>query len=162
MNAALMNQDSHLADELNKTFAPLYLLSNSERTKDYHGMAAELIKIQKAGDKISRVVQPPAYWHTNEDGSLSGHSISYRWTEDDGMVADVIKETYRLGADGTMIDDPVTENVSSEPLAISPQRLLSIDLIHGTGDEREIMNRGGAGGETIIPAIYRGLGPSKN
>jgi hypothetical protein len=131
-----------------KNFAPIHMVQNAGRREAYLKMAARLDDAVKNDHKYTEIIQAPAAWHQNDNGTYNAFQVVYK-VVDREIVAQVNK--------GTMNRDGKTswEAVSSYNLNTIgnniPSALVSMDLIYGTGREEDLVE--GWDGSMYVPAF---------
>lgn len=143
----LNNQDAMQQNLAN--YAPIHLISNAKRRENYYEMSARLEDAVKNDHKYTEIIQPPAAWKNNGDGTFTGYAITYK-------VID--KQIHALVSKGelTKNDDIKWETVKDFPMesfSNLPAGLVQLDLMYGTGDERDLVNKSGLSGGPYVPAF---------
>lgn len=121
-----------------QNYAPVHILQDSDRRKSYYSMAARLQDAVENGYVGTELVQAPAAWKNNQDGTYTGYSITYK-VVDRQIMAMVNEGT--LGKDLKVNWNP--NPVASVPLSSVGQNittaLVSMDLMYGTGREEDLV-----------------------
>lgn len=123
-----------------QNYAPVHILQNAERRENYFKMATRLQDAINNNYVGTELVQAPAAWKNNNDGTYTGYSITYKVV--DRQVIAMVNEG-RLGT-----DLKVTWNqtpIATTPLSSVGQNLttalVAMDLMYGTGREEDLVTR---------------------
>lgn len=138
-------------------YAQIGLISNPDRRKGYSEMAARLQDAVENKHTTTEIIQAPAAFQQNlgkdgrPDGTSSGFVLTYK-TEGENLVVTINKATTHGP------DRPVTyESVGRKTLNPGgnlPTQLYSLDLIYGTGSERDLVHETSNWEErTFVPAF---------
>jgi len=133
-------------------FAPLWLISDSERRKVYANAASEIQDGIKQNEYKS-FVQPPAVWKDNGDGTRNGFAINYV-VENQQVSAKVFSLT--IDNTGNIVNQNIitTKNLAEENTNL-PTALLSLDLMYGTGRPEDLVKaKSGFQDIDFVPAFY--------
>lgn len=152
--AATLKNDMRSVTKNLQNFAAIHMVQNADRRENYLKMAARLKDAQDNDHKFTELIQAPAAWHHNNDGSYNAYQLVYK-VVDRQIVAQVNK--------GTMYDGKVSwEAVNSFNLNQVgnniPSALVSMDLIYGTGREEDLVE--GWDGNMYVP-IFDSPGVAK-
>jgi hypothetical protein len=124
-------------------YAKIGLISNPDRRKGYSEMAAILQDAIENKHTTTEIIQGPAAYKENlgkdgrPDGTSSGFVLTYK-PEGDNLVMTINKVTLN-----TANSTPTYEFVGRKTLNPGgnlPTQLYSIDLIYGTGAERDLVH----------------------
>ena len=135
-----------------ETYASIALISNPERRERYLEMGAQLNDALENNHLGTEIIEPPAVWQQNSDGTQSGFTITYK----------VNKGEVLMTVDKVTVDDNgqyVRQAVVSKPLDMSgslPIQLMKNNLSFGTGDEMDAVKyQSGLGSEQyFVPAQF--------
>lgn len=131
-----------------KNFAPIHMMQDAGRRESYLKMAARLDDAIQNDHKYTEIIQAPAAWNHNDDGSFSAFQIVYK-VIDKQVVAQVNKGT--MNREGkTSWEGVSTYNLNTIGNNI-PSALVSMDLIYGTGREQDLVE--GWDGTMYVPAF---------
>lgn len=131
-----------------KNFAPIHMMQDAGRREAYLKMAARLDDAVQNDHKYTEIIQAPAAWNHNDDGSFSAFQIVYK-VIDKQVVAQVNKGT--MNREGkTSWEDVSSFNLNTIGNNI-PSALVSMDLIYGTGREQDLVE--GWDGTMYVPAF---------
>ena len=131
-----------------KNFAPIHMVQNAGRREAYLKMAARLDDAVKNDHKYTEIIQAPAAWHQNDNGTYNAFQVVYK-VVDREIVAQVNKGT--MNRDGkTSWEDVGSYNLNTIGNNI-PSALVSMDLIYGTGREEDLVE--GWDGSMYVPAF---------
>lgn len=130
-------------------YAPIHLISNAKRRENYYEMSARLEDAVKNGHKFTEIVQPPAAWKDNGNGTFTGHAITYK-VIDGKIVAGVNEGTLQK-------NDEITwrsiKTFDMESFSNLPAALVQLDLMYGTGDEDDLVRKSGLSSGPFVPAF---------
>lgn len=121
-----------------QNYAPLHVLQDNDRRKAYYNMAARLQDAVDNNYVGTELVQAPAAWKNNQDGTYTGYSITYKVVG--GQVMAMVNE----GTLGTNLEvNWRPEPIASVQLSSVGQNLttalVSMDLMYGTGREEDLV-----------------------
>jgi hypothetical protein len=136
-----------------QNYAPLHILQDNDRREAYFNMAARLQDAVENNYVGTELVQAPAAWKNNQDGTYTGYSITYKVVQ--GQVMAMVNE----GTLGTNLEvNWKPEPIASVQLSSMGQNLTtalaSMDLMYGTGREEDLVQvQRGWGQVPFVPAF---------
>jgi hypothetical protein len=136
-----------------QNYAPLHILQDNDRREAYFNMAARLQDAVENNYVGTELVQAPAAWKNNQDGTYTGYSITYKVVQ--GQVMAMVNE----GTLGTNLEvNWKPEPIASVQLSSMGQNLTtalaSMDLMYGTGREEDLVQvQRGWGKVPFVPAF---------
>lgn len=135
-----------------ESYANIALISNPERRERYLEMGAQLNNAIENNHLATEIIEPPAVWQQNTDGTQSGFSITYKVNK-----GEVLMTVDKITVDGN--GQYVRQAVVSKPLDMAgslPVQIMKNNLIFGTGDEMDaITYQSGLGSEQyFVPAQF--------
>lgn len=130
-------------------YAPVHLVSNAKRRENYYEMSARLEDAVKNGHKFTEIVQPPAAWKDNGNGTFTGHAITYKVI--DGQILASVNQGV-LGKNNEVTWTPI-QTFNMESFSNLPTGLVQLDLMYGTGDEDDLVRKSGLSSGPFVPAF---------
>ena len=143
LNAGNSSKGINIIEQQRNNFAPLWLVDDVDRTKDYFEMSKTLVERAQKGIKSSDTFQGPAYTQDNGDGSFTDFSITYKTTTDNKIIAQPVRTT-RIPSNKSNTQDQIIEEIELPSVNITlgnnlPLALLKMDMTFGTGNERDLI-----------------------
>jgi hypothetical protein len=130
-------------------YAPVHLISDAKRRESYYEMSARLEDAVKNGHKFTEIVQPPAAWKDNGNGTFTGFAITYKVI--DGQVLASVNQGI-LGKNNEVTWQPV-QTYDMQSFSNLPTGLVQLDLMYGTGDEDDLVRKSGLSSGPFVPAF---------
>jgi hypothetical protein len=147
--ATILNNPEAMVTNMNN-YAPFHMLQNADRRKAYFKMAARLKDAVDNKHEATELLQAPAAWKPNDDGSYTGYQITY--TVHKGEVQAKINEA-RL-RDGKVSYTEVGSKVLNSEFNNLSNALVSMDLMYGTGREEDVVyQQQSFGNAPFVPAF---------
>jgi hypothetical protein len=146
--ALQINNDAAMQKNI-ANYAPVHLVSNAKRRENYYEMSARLEDAVKNGHKFTEIVQPPAAWKDNGNGTFTGFAINYKVM--DGNIVAAVNEGV-LGKNNEITWKTI-KTVDMQSFSNLPAGLVQLDLIYGTGDEDDLVRKSGLSSGPFVPAF---------
>jgi hypothetical protein len=136
-----------------QNYAPLHVLQDNDRRKAYYSMTARLDDAIRNNYVGTELVQAPAAWKNNQDGTYTGYSITYKVVQ--GQVMAMVNEgTLGSNLEVTWKPEPVASVQLSSMGQNLTTALVSMDLMYGTGREEDLVQvQRGWGQVPFVPAF---------
>jgi hypothetical protein len=148
-NTALQINNMDAMQKNVANYAPVHLVSNAKRRESYYKMSARLEDAVKNGHKFTEIVQPPAAWKDNGNGTFTGFAITYKVI--DGQVLASVNQGI-LGKNNEVTWQPV-QTYDMQSFSNLPAGLVQLDLMYGTGDEDDLVRKSGLSSGPFVPAF---------
>jgi hypothetical protein len=147
--ATILNNPEAMVTNMNN-YAPFHMLQNADRRKAYFKMTARLKDAVDNKHEATELIQAPAAWKPNDDGSYTGYQITY--TVHKGEIQAKINEA-RL-RDGKVSYTEVGSKVLNSEFNNLSNALVSMDLMYGTGREEDVVyQQQSFGNAPFVPAF---------
>lgn len=149
--AGIAYNDGEIITQNLNNFAPVHLNSNASRKEAYYKMAARLADAVKNDHKYTELIQGPAAWNDNGNGTFTAYQITYKVMNGD-IIAQINQGT--MGADKKVNWKALTSKTISETSNNLPTALAALDLTYGTGREEDLIHAQRGFNEIIfVPAF---------
>jgi hypothetical protein len=135
--AGLAYKDGEVITQNLNNYAPIHLNANAGRKEKYYTMAARLKDAVDNQHKHTEILQAPAAWKDNGDGTFSAFQITYR-VQDGNIMAMINQGT--MGKDKKVTWNPLTVKTLDSLGRNLPTALASMDLMYGTGREEDLVH----------------------
>ena len=150
-NAMLDVESEKMFDNVNN-FASIHLISDPARRIAYTEMAGRLQDAVENKYTATELIQAPAAYSQNQDGTQSGFVIRYK-VESGEVVASINRVTIPKGG-GQAIYSDVIARKTLDAAGNLPTQLVAMDLMYGTGAERDLIQETTGWQEsTFVPAF---------
>lgn len=137
-----------------QNYAPVHILQNAERRESYFKMASRLEDAMKNNYLATELIQAPAAWKNNNNGTYTGYSINYK-VVDGQTIAMVNQGTLNSNLKVTWNETPIATVALSSMGQNLTTALVAMDLMYGTGREEDLVQAPSAGMqiEPFVPAF---------
>jgi hypothetical protein len=135
--AGLAYKDGEVITQNLNNYAPIHLNANAGRKEGYYKMAARLKDAVDNQHKHTELIQAPAAWKDNGDGTFNAFQITYR-VQDGNIMAMINQGT--MGKDKKVTWAPLTVKTLDSLGQNLPTALASMDLMYGTGREEDLVH----------------------
>ena len=150
-NAMLDVESEKMFDNVNN-FAAIHLISDPARRIAYTEMAGRLQDAVENKYTATELIQAPAAYSLNQDGTQSGFVIRYK-VESGEVVASINKVTIPKGGGKAVYGDVIARK-TLDAAGNLPTQLVAMDLMYGTGAERDLVQETTGWQEsTFVPAF---------
>ena len=150
-NAMLDVESEKMFDNVNN-FASIHLISDPARRIAYTEMAGRLQDAVENKYTSTELIQAPAAYSQNQDGTQSGFVIRYK-VESGQVVASINKVTIPKGGGEAVYSDVIARR-TLDAAGNLPTQLVAMDLLFGTGAERDLIQETTGWQEsTYVPAF---------
>jgi len=134
--AAMLMNDMQAFTQNMQNYAVFHINQHPDTREAYYKMAFKLEDAMQNGHTNTEVIQAPAAWNNNGDGTYTGYSINYKVVE--GRVVATINQGLRA-ADGTTQWRSVAQKDLMQQYQNLPTALAAMDIIYGTGREADMV-----------------------
>ncbi len=150
------NDGAIITKNLNN-YAPIHMSADAERKEVYYKMAARLKDAIDNKHKFTELVQAPAAWNNNGNGTYTGYQIVYKVV--DGQIIAQINESTLDSKTGkiTPWQDVAVKNLTQEFNNL-PTALVAMDLTYGTGREEDLVHTQEGFNDIIFVPAFRNPG----
>lgn len=144
-----------------ENYAPFHLLQDAKRKEYYTKMSMRINDAIKNNYQNTEIIQPPAYWQRNGDGTSTGYSLDYK-VKGGKLTATIVE--VKVDSEGNSAFTPIKDEYLDTLVAKTnlTNTLVAMDLLYGTGREVDIPKITTANGEVLpyVPMFQRrgGLG----
>ena len=150
-NAMLDVESDKMFDNVNN-FASIHLISDPARRIAYTEMAGRLQDAVENKYTATELIQAPAAYSQNQDGTQSGFVIRYK-VESGEVIASINKVTIPKGGGEAVYSDVIARR-TLDAAGNLPTQLVAMDLLFGTGAERDLIQETTGWQEsTYVPAF---------
>ena len=150
--AGIVYNDGTVINQNLNNYAPIHMAANAERKEAYYKMAARLKDAVDNNHKYTELVQAPAAWNDNGNGTYTGYQIVYKVV--DGQIIAQVNEGILSAKTGkTNWQDVAVKNLTQEFNNL-PTALVAMDLTYGTGREEDLVyTQEGFNTTVFVPAF---------
>jgi hypothetical protein len=134
--ASMLMNDMQAFTQNMQNYTSFHLGQNANTREAYYKMAFRLEDAMQEGHKNTEVIQAPAAWNDNGNGTFTGYSINYKVV--DGKVVATINQGLRA-ADGSTAWKSVAQKDLMQEYQNLPTALAAMDIIYGTGREADMI-----------------------
>lgn len=153
-NAGIAYNNSDVILRNLQNYAPVHILQNAERRESYFKMASRLEDAMKNNYLATELIQAPAAWKNNNNGTYTGYSINYK-VVDGQTIAMVNQGTLNSDLKVTWNETPIATVALSSMGQNLTTALVAMDLMYGTGREEDLVQAPSPGMqiEPFVPAF---------
>jgi hypothetical protein len=134
--AALVMNDVAAFTQNMQNYATFHIGQSAATREAYYKMAFKLEDAMQEGHVNTELIQAPAHWNDNGNGTFTGYSIDYKVV--DGKVIATINQGLRA-QDGSTEWKSVAQKDLMQEYQNLPTALAAMDIIYGTGREADVV-----------------------
>lgn len=134
--AAMLMNDMQAFTQNMQNYAAFHINQSADTRQAYYEMAFRLEDAMQNGHTNTEIIQAPATFRDNGDGTFTGYAIDYKVV--DGRVVATINQGLRA-ADGTTEWRSVAQKDLMQEYQNLPTALAAMDIIYGTGRESDMV-----------------------
>jgi hypothetical protein len=134
--AAMLMNDMQAFTQNMQNYAAFHINQSADTRQAYYEMAFRLEDAMQNGHTNTEIIQAPATFRDNGDGTFTGYAIDYKVV--DGRVVATINQGLRA-SDGTTEWRSVAQKDLMQEYQNLPTALAAMDIIYGTGRESDMV-----------------------